>query len=74
MTNYELEVGLLLMRMKSHFADINEGKDLTEADKKQLKDFYLQNFIAPKARKMLEQHIAEEEARNRRTVRHPDRH
>ena len=36
------------------------------ADKKQLKDFYLQNMVAPKARKALEQHLAEEEARNQR--------
>jgi hypothetical protein len=74
-TDYDLEVGLLLMKMQRHFAEINEDKGLTEADKKQLKDFYLRTLIAPKARRALEQHIAEEEARKRRRSRpHQHRH
>ncbi len=58
--SYELDVGLLLIRMREHFFDINKDRDLTEGDKKQLEDFYLQNFIAPKARKLLEKHFPEE--------------
>ena len=69
MADYDLEVVFLLIRMQRHFAEINADKDLTEADKKQLKDFYLQNLIAPKARRALEQHIAEEEARKQRMSR-----
>lgn len=69
MPDYDLEVGFLLIRMQRHFAGINEDMGLTEADKKQLKDFYLQNMIAPKARRALEQHIAEEEARKKRMSR-----
>ena len=38
------------MKVQRHFAEINADKSLTEADKKQLKDFYLQDLIAPKAR------------------------
>jgi hypothetical protein len=63
------------MKMQRHFADISADKGLTEADKKQLKDFYLQTLIAPKARRALEQHIAEEEARRQRRSRpRQDRH
>lgn len=58
--SYELDIGLLLIKMRGHFFDINRDQDLTEADKKQLKDFYLQNMIAPKARKLLEKHFPEE--------------
>jgi hypothetical protein len=58
--SYELDVGLLLIKIREHFFDINSDKDLTEADKKQLKEFYLQNFIAPKARKLLEKHFPQE--------------
>jgi hypothetical protein len=49
-TDYDLEVGLLLMKMQRHFAEINADKSLTEADKKQLKDFYLQDLIARNGR------------------------
>ena len=55
--SYELDIGLLLITIQRHFFEINTDKDLTEADKKQLKEFYLQNFIAPKARKLLEKHF-----------------
>jgi hypothetical protein len=40
--------------------DINEDENLSDADKKQLKDFYLQNMIAPEARRLLEKHFPEE--------------
>jgi hypothetical protein len=42
------------------FQFINQDPNLTEADKKQLKEFYVQNMIAPKARKLLEKHFPEE--------------
>ena len=46
---------------KSHNPpEINADDQLTEADKKQLKEFYLQNMIAPKTRKLLEKHFPEE--------------
>ena len=77
--SYELDIGLVLIKMREHFFDINKDKDLTEADKKQLKEFYLQNFIAPKARKLLEQYFPEEFGKATpskpapRTPTHPDR-
>ncbi len=37
--SYELDVGLLLITIREHFVDINGDKNLTEADRKQLKEF-----------------------------------
>ena len=58
--SYSTDTGFLLIDMRFRFREINDDEKLTEADKKQLKDFYLQNFIAPKARKLLEKHFPEE--------------
>ena len=44
-------------KVRSSFHRINDDEDLTEADKKQLKDFYLQHMIAPETRKLLEKHF-----------------
>jgi len=70
--SYKLDIGLLLIDMRFDFHEINADNQLTEADKKQLKDFYLQNFIAPKARKLLEKHFpAEFKSKSGTTDRHP---
>ncbi len=45
---YDYEVGELLTKMRKRFHGINEDKNLTEADEKQLKDFYLHQMIAPR--------------------------
>jgi hypothetical protein len=55
--------------VQTHFNHINEDKGLTEADKKQLKDFYLQHMVAPDARRLLEEEIAREKARKERHFR-----
>ncbi len=60
MPSYELDVGCLLRMAKLHFFEINQDKELTEADKQQLKRFYLENMIAPRARNILEKHLAQE--------------
>ncbi len=60
------KVGGVLLDIRYHFHTINSDDALTPEDRKLLKEFYLQNFIAPKARKMLEKHLAEEEAREER--------
>ena len=54
MSDYDLEMSFLLDKMRRRFADVNDDANLTEADKKQLKDFYLQYMIAPESRKLLE--------------------
>ena len=57
---YESDVIRLLVTIRKRFRYINLDKGLTEADKKQIKDFYLQHMIAPRARKLLEQHFPDE--------------
>ena len=42
-----LEAESILIYVRSSFHNINADESLTEADKKQLKDFYLQHMIAP---------------------------
>jgi hypothetical protein len=65
--------------MRYHFHEINSDDQLTEADRKQLKEFYVQNFIAPRARKLLEKHFPEEFGKAapshpaQKTHLHPDR-
>lgn len=55
-----LEGGSILTYVRWTFHDIHTDESLTEADKKQLKDFYLQHMIAPTARKLLERYSPNE--------------
>ena len=55
-----LEAEHLMIEVRTSFHRINTDESLTEADKKQLKDFYLQHMIAPTARKLLERHFPNE--------------
>ena len=57
MADYDFEMSLLLDKIRRRFAEINRDDNLTEADKKQLKDFFLQNMVAPETRKLLEKHF-----------------
>jgi hypothetical protein len=43
-----------------HFKAINDKKGLTEEDRRQIKKFYLDSFIAPEARKLLQKHLPED--------------
>lgn len=54
------DVGALLTSVREHFADINRDSDLTEDDKKRLKEFYLAELILPKARTLLLEHAPDE--------------
>src|SRR2546428_4278291 len=49
----------MVTKLSSHWTEMRLS-DFTEADKKQLKEVYLQNMIAPKAGKLLEKHFPEE--------------
>ncbi len=57
--SFELEADPLFRMMVRHFESIEDAR-LSPNDKNKLKDFYLQNMIAPKARKLLEKHFPEE--------------
>ncbi len=48
--SHNTEVGELLASVRKHFTDINRDPDLNDDDKKRLKEFYLEELIAPKAR------------------------
>lgn len=52
-----LSVEYLLGRIKQHFKIINNCKDLTDADKLQIKTFYLVQFASPDARQIVEDHL-----------------
>jgi hypothetical protein len=58
--SYKLEAEILLIDIRYAFHEINADEQLTEADKKQVKEFYLQHMIAPNARKLLEKYFPEE--------------
>jgi hypothetical protein len=58
--SHSTEVGELLTSVREHFADINRDLDLNDDDKRRLKEFYLEELIAPKARKLLQKHFPDE--------------
>ena len=57
---YDFDVGTLVQMTRRHFAEINRDKTLTDEDKRRLKEFYLENFIAPRARKLLQKHFPQD--------------
>jgi hypothetical protein len=54
-----LRVEYVLGRIEQHFKRINNSKHLTDADKVQIKNFYLEHFVAPDARSIVENHLRE---------------
>ncbi len=52
---YREDVGSLVRMTRDHFAKINQDITLTDEDKRRLKEFYLQNFIASRAHKLLQE-------------------
>jgi hypothetical protein len=48
--SYDHEMRLVLIDMRFLFGEINADDQLTPEDKKRIKEFFLQNMIAPKAR------------------------
>jgi hypothetical protein len=54
-----LRVEYVLGRIEQHFKRINNSKRLTDADKVQIKNFYLEHFVAPDARSIVENHSRE---------------
>jgi hypothetical protein len=57
---HNTEVSELLTSVREHFADINGDPGLNDDDKQCLKEFYLEEIIAPKARKLLQKHFPDE--------------
>jgi hypothetical protein len=59
---HSIEVGELLQVVREHFAAINVDETLTAEDKSQLKNFYLEHLMAPKAQALFAKHFPEEAA------------
>ena len=66
MDNEDLYMNAVLGRATIQFERLNKADGLTEADKQQLKNAYLQNYFEPGARELLKQKLA---ARARRVER-----
>jgi hypothetical protein len=56
----------LLARATIHFERLNKADGLTDADKKQLKDAYLQTYFEPYARELLKAKLASRARRLKR--------
>jgi len=52
-THYE-QIQRMLAKIISHFGSINKRTDLTDKDKAALKQYYLEHFVTPRARKLIE--------------------
>lgn len=50
-------VSSVLFRTRIHFREINNDRALSEEDKKRLKQFYLEHFVAPRARAVLKKYF-----------------
>ena len=57
MNYFDMKVMNFMLRVRSEFRRINEDRDLTPDDRKRLKEFYLENFVTPRARKLLQKHF-----------------
>ena len=68
MRYYSVDVLEIVLMMKRHFCNINEDDGLMDEDKRQMKKFYLENLIAPKAREILRTHFPEEFNTGQRTA------
>jgi hypothetical protein len=55
--SFRYEMTELFIDIRFRFGEINRDDQLTPEDKKRIKEFFLQNMIAPKARKLLEEHF-----------------
>jgi len=66
MTLSDLRMNIVLQRVIRNFERINESEKLTDADRQQLKNSYLQNYFEPEARELLKAKLAEQKAREER--------
>ena len=54
METHHQQVQRMLAKIISHFGSINKRTDLTDKDKAALKQYYLEHFVTPRARKLIE--------------------
>jgi hypothetical protein len=65
----DLQMGFEMDRARREFQKINEDDGLTDADKRQLKDAYIQNYSEPEARDLLKTKLAQRAATEDRAAR-----
>ena len=59
-TPYQSELNRKLRIITDHFARLNRRSDLTDADKTKLKNYLLEHFTPPRAKKLLAKHFPTE--------------
>ena len=50
-------VSSVIYRTRMHFREINYDRALSDEDKKRLKQFYLEHFVAPRASALLKKYF-----------------
>jgi len=55
--NFDWKVRNFMLRVRSEFRRINADSDLTPDDRKRLKEYYLENFVTPRARRLLQKYF-----------------
>ena len=73
MSDPDIHMIFVMERARLEFRSINNADYLTEADKQQLKDAYVQNYVEPEARAMLKEKLAQRAAFNERAARRHER-
>jgi hypothetical protein len=58
--NYEREMSRLISRLLGYIRQINRRSDLTDQDKTRLKEYLLEHFLTPRARRLVTTHFPQE--------------
>jgi hypothetical protein len=58
----DMEMDSAVFKAIRNFQKINKSRGLSEEDKHRLKEAYLKNYMEPKARRLLQQKLAEQKA------------
>ena len=66
---YNASTYRLMEKARRRFGEINRDENLTNEDKRRLKEYYLEHCVTPRARKIIEKYLAEEADRARRGTR-----
>jgi hypothetical protein len=69
MIDPDLQMSVEMDRALHEFQKINESEGLSEADKQQLKDAYVENYLEPQARELLKEKLAQRAAIAERAAR-----
>jgi len=68
---FDTAAGHLLRKVRWRFQEINSDTGLTPEDKKQLKAYYLEHLVTPRARKLLQKYFPEDFPAEKSAATHP---